>query len=115
MGAIEKRSRTIPLKGNPVRGDGEDSGKYYKCWNCGWICNLDRDALGDSESEANITPTVYTQLDQYGSEVYHCFGSAGSTQAICEAAGGEWTSTRYKPVVNSGCPMCGSPNWRGDY
>lgn len=115
MGATAKRSRTIPLKGNSIRGDGEDYGKYFKCWNCGWICNVDRDALGGAESEANITPTGYTQLDQYGNEVYHCFGAAGSTQSICEDAGGIWTSTRYKPVVNSGCPACGSPNWRGDY
>jgi len=112
---LPKESRTIPLRGNPVRGGGEDNGKYYRCWNCGFICAVDRDELGGPESKANITPTAYTQLDQYGNTAYHCQGAAGKTQAICEAAGGTWASTRYQPVVNSGCPLCGSPNWRGDY
>lgn len=103
------------MKGNSIRGDGEDAGKYYKCWNCGFTCNVDRDALGDSESEANITPTAYTQVDQYGDTKYHCQGAAGATQTICEAAGGTWSATRYQPEGSGGCPLCHSPNYRGDY
>ena len=57
---LPKRSRT-----RPIRGKGDDEGKYFRCWNCGFICNKDRDELGDAESNAgdnhldyhNIAPT----------------------------------------------------------
>ena len=102
--------RPIPMKGNAIRGGGEDSGRYFRCGNCGFICSADRDELGAPEDKASITATAYTQVDQYGDEVYHCQGAAGKTQTICEAAGGTWSSTRYQPVVNAFCPLCGSPN-----
>jgi len=112
---LPKRSKTIPLRGNPIRGDGRDHGKYYHCWVCGFICDVDRDELGGPDSRANITPTAYTHLDDKGVEVFHCQGAHGKDEAACVAAGGTWSSTRYSSVVNSACPVCGSPNWRGDY
>jgi len=112
---IPKESKTIPIYGHPDHGDGEDAGKYYRCWHCGVICNVDREELGGPDSRHGVTPIAYTQVDQYGDTVSHCEGAYGSTQTICEAAGGTWTSTRYKAVVNSGCPLCGTRNWRGDY
>ena len=102
--------RPIPLRGNAIRGDGQDYGKYFRCRVCGFIINRDRDELGGPEDRPSITPTAYTQVDQYGNTTYHCQGAAGATQAICEAAGGTWSSTRYQPVVNACCPLCGSPN-----
>lgn len=102
--------RPIPRKGNPIRGGGEDAGRYFRCGYCGFICSVDRDELGGPEDESSITPTAYTQLDQYGNTKYHCQGAAGKTEAICVAAGGTWSSTRYQPVVNMYCPLCGSPN-----
>ena len=102
--------RPIPMKGNSIRGGGEDSGKYFRCGICGFILNKDRGELGGPEDQASIIPTAYTQVDQYEDTVYHCQGAAGKTQAICEAAGGTWSSTRYQPVVSAYCPLCGSPN-----
>ena len=113
-----KESKRIPIWGSPERGDGLDHGRYFECWNCGFICDSDRDFLGDSESSARITPTAYNQVDEKGSAVYHCQGKLAMThtnQTDCEAAGGTWSRVRYKPVVESGCPFCGSPNWRGDF
>lgn len=112
---VRKDSRTIPLPGNAERGDGEDHGKWYRCWNCGFVCNVDRDALGGPDDTDGVTPEAYTTLDQYGDTAYHCEGAAGKTQTICEAAGGTWSSTRYIPRIDSGCPMCGCLNWRGDF
>lgn len=100
-----------PMRGNRIRGDGKDAGRYFRCGFCGFICDtVDRDDLGGPEDESNITPTAYTQVDQYGDEVKHCHGNAATTEAACVAAGGTWTSTRYQPVVNAYCPNCGSPN-----
>lgn len=103
--------RPRPIRGNPIRGGGKDSGRYFRCGYCGFICDtVDRDELGGPEDESSITPTAYTQVDQYEVTTYHCQGAAGKTQTICEAAGGTWSSTRYQPVVNAYCPFCGSPN-----
>lgn len=112
---LPKDSKTIPLKGNSIRGDGKDHGKYYRCWHCGFICDVDRDELGGPDSRHGVTATEYTQVDQYGNTAYHCVGAHGDTQTVCEANGGTWSSTRYEPVVGSGCPFCGTKNWRGDY
>ena len=112
---LPKESKTLPIYGHPDRGDGEDEGKYFRCWHCRFVCNVDRDELGGPDSRNGVTATEYTQVDQYGNTAYHCVGAHGDTQTVCEARGGTWSSTRYEPVVNSGCPFCGTLNWRGDY
>lgn len=112
---VRKDSRTIPVPGHRDYGDGEDNGKWYRCWHCGFLCNVDRDELGGPQDENQVSAIAYTQTDQYGNTAYHCVGAAGADQTACEAAGGIWSSTRYKPVVESGCPFCGTLNWRGDY
>jgi len=107
---ISRAVKPTPMKGNSIRGGGEAAGRYFRCGYCGFVLDRDRDELGGPEDESSITPTAYTQLDQYGNTSYHCQGAAGATQTICEAAGGTWSSTRYQPVVNAYCPLCGSPN-----
>ena len=95
MSRLPKESKTIPIYGHPERGDGEDNGKYYRCWNCGFVCNVDRDALGDQSSRSGAAYETYAQVDEYG------------------VATGK---TRYKVSESStGCPLCHSKNWRGDY
>jgi hypothetical protein len=113
---IPKRSRTIPYPQHKDYGDGKNVGKLFRCWNCGFLCNTDINALGGADEFVQIKPVAYTQTDQYGDEVYHCEGYAGADQTTCEAAGGTWTSTAYKPGdILVGCPQCGSINYRGDY
>ena len=51
---IRKESRSIPLRGNAERGNGLDDGRYFRCWNCGFVCNVDRDALGGPESRDGL-------------------------------------------------------------
>lgn len=110
---LRKEAKTKPVFGSHERGGGDDKGKYYKCWNCGFICDKDRDALGGADSRDGVEPEAYTQLqDDVSTTAYHCQGAAGADQATCEAAGGTWSSTRYKPNVSSGCPFCGSLNWK---
>ena len=49
-----KRKRRIPL-----RGSFEDEGKYYRCWNCGFICNIERDAFGEDENLSGLDFTGF--------------------------------------------------------
>ena len=112
---VRSDSRTIPLWGSKDRGDGEDHDRYWKCWHCGFTCNVDRDELGDSESTSRINYKADTLVDEYGDSTGYCYGKHGSTQTICEARGGTWKTSRYEPEVTSGCKFCGTLNWKGDY
>jgi len=173
---IRKESRTIPLYGSPERGNGLDDGRYFRCWNCGFICNIDRDALGGPESRDGLSyedfpvPVYGAQGGVDYSNIARLGGSIGNETLVCireeddfpgdyfypsepdtlkteyyarrhptENAGflnrrpqmlgvsimitmALWNPAnvvkdRYeiKPIVNSGCPMCGTLNWKGDY
>ena len=51
------------MPGDKYFGDGEDDGKYFRCANCGFVCDIDRDALGGPESRSGAT---YAQtVDKY--------------------------------------------------
>lgn len=79
---LSKQRRT-----HSVWGAQEDTGKYFSCWNCGFICNVERDQLdyGD-HARAGIVPTTFTDADG---------------------------STLYYPKVTGGCPLCGCKNYKG--
>lgn len=91
---LRSDSRTIPQWGSDERGDGEDHGKWYSCWNCDWPCNIERDDLGGPDSENRITLQAFTEVDEYGVAT---------------------TGVLYMSVIDAGCPNCGTLNWRGDY
>lgn len=44
QGSVPRQKRTILLP-----GDLEDAGKWYRCWNCGMPCNIDREHLDQGE------------------------------------------------------------------
>ncbi len=113
---VRKDSRTYPIYGSNERGDGRDNDRYYHCWYCGFVCDVERDFIGGAEERSSIALIAYNQVTDDGTTAaYHCEGAHGADQTECEAAGGTWSQTRYKPEVDSGCPHCGSPNWRGDF
>jgi len=66
-----------------IFGKKEDANKWYRCWNCGFPCSVDRDALG---VDGGVTTEAYVDTDGI---------------------------TKYKPVVVSGCPNCGCSTWKG--
>ena len=113
-------ARKRPLK--PARW--EDLGKYFRCWNCGFICDVDRDSLGGPEDRSGTgSEFEKTTLPDNG---WIDYGRRSVTNALKD-----WNHTvlvrvngagtplpielSYSPTVNQGCPFCGSLNWRGDY
>ena len=58
-----KQSRTPQVWGSLGRGAGEDNGKWYRCWVCGFLCNKDRDSLGDSESRSGVVHEDYNPTE----------------------------------------------------
>ena len=134
---IKKQSRTIPLRGHKDFAGGRDDGRYWKCWNCGFICDVERDELGDSESVAGISHTIYeaqyggaqkndgdyneTDAKQHGTNSgipLLTMASIRSQHVLMENDSSGTPATirsNWTPQVNSGCPFCGTKNWRGDY
>ncbi len=122
-----KDSRRIPVSSKEPKDLGErgDTNKYYRCWNCGFICNEERDALGDAYStsgnyayEAIRTAQGYVETDELditpvlGGSIVDYFtllelGVDGSTPKTIRYT--------FEALVSSGCPVCGTLNWRGDY
>jgi len=114
------RSKAIPIKGN-----GLDSGKYYRCWNCGFIVDSTRDTIGgehsgsgdnhlDFHSPAHGAKDNSSELN--GLSVLR--GDIGfSMVALENGSDGTPKSIRhdFKSNITGGCPMCGTFNYKGDY
>jgi hypothetical protein len=119
--SLPRESRTIPLKADNYRGNGEDFGKYYRCWNCGHICNEDKDSLGNGANSVThedfvepatganngdpLTSIATLDGDVMNYQVALELGSDGSPKGIAHT---------FQTVINGGCPFCGCKNWRGD-
>lgn len=108
---LPKDSRTIPLK--------DDEGIWYACWWCGFTNKEGRSQLGGSASPSadDHLEAIIPSRPHDGSSV-GLGGSINHFQTIMkEAAGGEAQKVRhtFESNVSSGCPHCGSLNWRGDY
>lgn len=131
---LRKESRTIPIPGNTERGDGEDDGKYYRCWHCGFICDVERDELGDAESTHGVSYRIYDQQYSSDGNVIKRKGSIDGTlddgtalidmtalgKGLIVLKNGldgtpQGIRENWEPNVTSGCPLCGCRNWRGDY
>lgn len=114
-----KESRTIPL-----RGYGDDAGLWYRCWNCGFICNSKRDALGDRDSQDGTVHTEYVaraegatpgeELSPY-SVMRALTGTFVSLTVDVDGSGIPPYDYHAYDVGGTGCPLCHSLNWRGDY
>lgn len=116
---LRKESRTLP-----IYGKGDDAGRYFHCWNCGFVCDVRRDELGDAESTAGDD-----HLDVYGIAQENPYtenpgkyatlnGDTGHFHVALEiGADSNPKSVRhdFKSDVTKGCPFCGSTNWRGDF
>lgn len=116
---LPKQSRTIPMQdGNPEVGFGKDIGKLYRCWNCGFPCRTDRDALGGERSVSGATQETYYAVSDPGVENRSVL-DATELEAISLQLGADGNpieiSHPMKAEVSGGCPLCGTKNWRGDY
>lgn len=113
-----KDARARPLYGSDVFGNGEHSGKYFRCWNCGAICDKDRESLGgpydgngnNYEDVRILSPTRTGQAvlgGPIGSHVAAALDAAGNAKNPEPSA--------IQPTAVSGCWNCGCKNWKGDY
>ena len=129
------RRQASPLRASDVRGNGEDYGKWYRCVFCGQICKLGRDKLGGPDEKrmgTTFTDVITPALGSLDSALYHSGNqvpsSEGNALGIVGGVGRAVVSMELGadgealPIVHnlaatggSGCPLCHSLNWRGDY
>ena len=124
-----KEFRNRPIPGHRDYGDGLDEGKYFHCSNCGFVCDIDRDALGGPESRSGAT---YAQAEKVYSEDAPPFYSGidgqnkttplvpllklRSAQIVMKALADGTEATIRRTWYNdggTGCPFCHSLNWDG--
>ncbi len=124
-------SRKLPTDIHPRQlfGDGvglaNDAGKYYACGYCGFTCNVDRDGLGGENSRSGVRHSDFVAPEYDGSgdissplSTRLVLGGVSHVFVIMEndAAGDpKGVVHDFEHSVSTGCPLCGSTNWRGDY
>lgn len=115
MRSIPGRSRK-PRKDSrtkKVHGTNDDAGKWYRCWNCDFLCNEDRDDLGGAADKDGVVHTVQASTP-YRVGIYTAtLRSNTNTFAVVNPS--QQAQNIHTPLSNSGCPFCGCRNWRGDY
>ena len=109
--------RTIPLRSND-RGSGRDKiddGKYFRCWNCGFICNIERDALSERGPGTILTDFDIPAGTPYQDpEAIKLTGGMGYDFVLPKAdANGDPVVVRqdYK-ITGTGCPLCHTRAWK---
>lgn len=111
---IPKEAKALPKKAR-----GEENGKLFECWNCGFTCNTDRDddsrsTAGDNHTDSRSPALGYVEngvedrmitLDEFS--FYHTL--------LAKTADGTAATVVHDHLTNvtKGCPFCGTTNYRG--
>jgi len=107
---LPQEQRTIPIDGY-----GDDLGKYFRCWNCGFICKLGRDELTSSIARAGTAYTDYYAKSDPGKENRLYIGKRDEPVVLLELdSDGDPKEIlhSFKATVTSGCPLCGCKQWK---
>ena len=128
---IYKRARRVPLRKEsrtlPIFGKGDEADRFFRCWHCGFICDVERDELGDSQSTAGDDHTDYHGLTTIAADPgtsdpiarQICLGGNEHFQTLqsTKTLDGSKEQINHGHIsdISRGCPSCGTTNWRGDY
>jgi len=120
--SVYKRSRLLGDRRTiPIYGEGDDANKLFKCWNCGAICNIERESLSQEEHSASgigilDAPEFSLGPNNYLSEPLNTIAILDDMHTILENGPDGNPIVRYKhnqyPYVYAGCWNCGSRNYK---
>jgi hypothetical protein len=113
------RKRSIPQY-----GEKDDAGKWYRCWFCTQLCNIDREELGGTEAAHGSRPTASFTTptnvarpgvpgDENSSKLVVKFH--GQPKWVILRAEDDGTATTYKNewvAAGVGCPFCFTRAWK---
>ena len=127
---LPRQKRTISIFGAEGYIDGrvvkDQSNKLYRCWYCGFICNTDRDKLGDGEGfyitddvdkpivqnkgaganefpMSNLQWDVQISIDEPVTPHLAKLDSQGQPIEVMH---------NNTSMVTSGCPLCGCKSYK---
>ena len=106
---LHKHARRIPLK--------DDEGIYFHCWWCGFINKEGRSEEGGKASPSGVDHLeTISPSDRYSNHQSVLGGSISHfhvTVAADAAGDAKKVKHTFGSNIASGCPNCGSKNWRG--
>ena len=117
-----KQARTIPIRASDGDSGREeiDKGNLFRCWNCGFICDIRRDELA-KDGRLGATISEATATSHGDTTLYYAVGDAVQLDAglthdpvlMKETADGTAeTVYRHYSVSGTGCPLCHTRNWK---
>ena len=127
---LPRQKRTIGIFGAEGYIDGrvakDQSNKLYRCWYCGFICNTDRDRLGDGEgfyiTDEIDRPTVLNRgasayefpMSNNGWDVTISLDVTTTPHLMKLDSQGSAMEGMHNntTIVTSGCPLCGCKNYK---
>jgi hypothetical protein len=109
---IPKGEKRVKIK----HGRFEDAKRYYRCWNCGFPIDSERETSGDA---GDVAMKIHEQTDVEArispSEVY-TFEITGWRESGINLLYADGTLQMPKVVQSTvstgGCPFCGTKNWK---
>lgn len=111
--SIPRRKRALP-----IYGEGDDAGKYYRCWKCGFINNIDRAQVADTMTGGDsVEVSEHDVLSPGGTGM----GDASFITLIDQSVSLMRLDSDgnivppYAPgsnKVTGGCALCGCMNYR---
>lgn len=117
---MRSERKTIPMRASDGGSGREevDAGRYFRCWNCGFVCDIDRDALDDGRHGA--TTTIYTTASAGASSgdplsPFTLVDGTGILDVMVpqvDAAGGPVVVRNVYEVGGTGCPLCHTRAWK---
>ena len=116
---LRKERRTIRIHATDGDSGREkiDAGNLFRCWHCGFICDIRRDDLSDSGRHGSTSQVYETTTSafpyQRGTGVYLNAGiGVNAVLMKLDAASDTATIYHHRTVSVSGCPFCGARNWK---
>jgi predicted RNA-binding Zn-ribbon protein involved in translation (DUF1610 family) len=97
-----------------VQGSFEDRNKYYRCWNCGFIFDIEQVSLGGERTGSYIAPpddVVYNDIENTGD--LSCVLGIDTPFNVGGLSRIDSAGDVIQPValgahrVSQGCPACG--------
>ena len=131
----------LPHRKRAIRIWGADtmSGKRFRCWNCGFVCNTDREKTGDgvgyhvqdvTDPETTLLPDYSGSAVTYTGTQYSAWQNKGTgdSRDISLSIDNDKTifmseldangdkkvmSHNFTSIVSAGCPHCGCKTYNG--
>jgi len=111
------------VSGRPVK---DQSNKMYRCWNCGFICNTDRDKIGDGvgyvvKDEADKPAVLNLGAASHefpnsdnSRDVKLCLDTIHDFHLVALDSVGDLVTVMhgFSSNIRSGCPMCGCKQYK---